>query len=35
MVEESVVKSLCAIYHGRISYPSQKEESRKTAAVSA
>jgi membrane-associated HD superfamily phosphohydrolase len=24
-VEESLVKSLCAIYHGRIVYPSAKE----------
>ena len=24
-VEESIVKSLCAIYHGRIVYPSAKE----------
>ncbi len=33
MVEESVVKSLCAIYHGRIAYPSQREEEKKPAAT--
>jgi putative nucleotidyltransferase with HDIG domain len=26
LIEESTIKSLCAIYHGRITYPSQKEE---------
>ncbi len=25
-IEESMIKSLCAIYHGRITYPSQREE---------
>ena len=25
LIEESTIKSLCAIYHGRISYPSTRE----------
>ena len=29
LIEISMIKSLCAIYHGRISYPSQKEEEKK------
>ena len=35
MVEESMVKSLCAIYHGRIMYPSQREDDKKPATMSA
>ena len=31
LIEVSMIKSLCAIYHGRISYPSQKEEEKKEA----
>ena len=33
LIEVSMIKSLCAIYHGRISYPSQKEEEKKEAEV--
>ena len=25
-IEQSVVKSLCALYHGRIAYPSERQE---------
>ena len=35
LIEISMIKSLCAIYHGRISYPSQKETEKKEAAVAA
>jgi putative nucleotidyltransferase with HDIG domain len=33
LIEISMIKSLCAIYHGRISYPSQKEDEKKEAAA--
>ena len=33
LIEISMIKSLCAIYHGRISYPSQKEDEKKQAAA--
>ena len=35
LIEASMIKSLCAIYHGRISYPSQKEEEKKETAAAA
>jgi hypothetical protein len=35
LIEISMIKSLCAIYHGRISYPSQKEEEKKEAATAS
>lgn len=31
LIEESAIKSLCAIYHGRISYPGQREREQKEA----
>ena len=33
LIEISMIKSLCAIYHGRISYPSQKDDEKKEAAA--
>ena len=33
LIEESTIKSLCAIYHGRISYPSTVQTTGERAVV--
>ena len=33
LIEDSLIKSLCGMYHGRIAYPKQEKNGKKKSAI--